>query len=64
MQKSIIFLIISIIGAQLLHIAAMNIPLISDVLEVNPVSGVIWSQYLLISLSLLFVSELYKKFRL
>lgn len=57
-------LIISIIGAQLLHLVAMNVPFISEVLTINPVSGVIWTQLLLISLSLLFVSELYKKFRL
>ncbi len=58
------FLIISIVGAQLVHIAAMNILFISDILVTNPISYIVWSQYLLFSLSLLFVSELYKKFRL
>lgn len=57
------FLILSIIGAQLLHIAAMNMPFFADVLAIKPVSGLVWTQYLMISLSLLLVSELYKKFR-
>ena len=57
-------LILSIIGAQLLHQVAMNVTFIADVLAINPVSAVSWGQYFLISLSLLFVSELYKKFRL
>ena len=58
------FLILSIIGAPLLHVAAMNTAFISNVLVINPVSGFIWTQYFLISLSLLLVSELYKRLRL
>ena len=56
-------LITSIIGAQALHIIAMYIPLLSDVLEVSPVTPVEWGQYLLLSIILLVVSELYKQFR-
>lgn len=56
-------LIISVLGAQVLHIFAMNVPLFSEVLSVNPVSPLEWSQYLFISLSLLIVSEIYKQYR-
>ena len=56
-------LIISVIGAQVLHFVAMNVPMLSEILEINPVSPIEWSQYLFISLSLLIVSEIYKKYR-
>jgi magnesium-transporting ATPase (P-type) len=56
-------LIISVIGAQVLHIVAMNVPIFSKILEINPISPLEWSQYLFISLSLLVVSEIYKQYR-
>lgn len=56
-------LIVSVFGAQVLHILAMNVPVFSDILSISPISPLEWSQYLFISLSLLVVSEIYKQYR-
>jgi len=56
-------LVYSIIGAQVLHIAAMNIPPIANILSIQPISSAEWLQFLMLSLSLLIVSEIYKKYR-
>ena len=66
LQQSLLnnkLLIISVVGAQVLHIIVMNVPLVADVLSIQPVSLLEWSQYLFISLSLLIVSEIYKRYR-
>lgn len=66
LQQSLLqnkLLIYSIIGSQLLHIIVMNIPAAANVLSIQPVSLLEWSQYLFISLSLLIVSEVYKLYR-
>lgn len=46
--------------AQLVHIAAMYIPGINDILDISPVSFAHWTQLLLIALTLLVVMELHK----
>ena len=56
-------LVYSIIGAQVLHIAAMNVPPIANILSIQPISSAEWLQFLMLSLSLLIVSEIYKKYR-
>lgn len=56
------FLLLSVIGAQLLHILAMFTPGLSDVLQVNPVSFAEWFYLLLLALTLLLASEVYKVF--
>ncbi len=56
-------LILSVAGAQALHIAAMHVPGLKDVLEIGPVTWRVWTSVLLISLSLLLVVEVYKKLR-
>jgi len=56
-------LILSVAGAQALHIAAMHLPGLSGVLEVGPVSWGVWLSVLLVSLSLLLVVEAYKMLR-
>lgn len=56
------FLLLSVIGAQALHIFAMFIPGLSDVLQVSPVSLVDWFYLLLLAMSLLLASEVYKVF--
>jgi magnesium-transporting ATPase (P-type) len=53
-------LLIGTVAAQSMHIAAMYIPGLSTVLEVSPVSFGQWVSYLVVALSLLLMSELYK----
>ena len=57
------FLLFGTLAAQLLHIAAMYTPGISDVLDIQPVTIEQWLQFLLLGLSLLVTSELYKWFQ-
>lgn len=57
------FLTFSVIGAQILHITAMNLPVVSNVLSISPVSMIEWTQYLMVSLTLLLISEIYKWLR-
>jgi magnesium-transporting ATPase (P-type) len=54
------FLLLSVIGAQSLHILAMFIPGLKDVLQVSPVSFSEWFYLLLLAMSLLLASEVYK----
>lgn len=66
LQQSLLqnkLLIYSVIGAQALHITVMNIPVVANILSIQSVSLLEWSQYLFISLSLLVVSEIYKQYR-
>ena len=56
-------LIYSVIGAQLLHVIVMHKPIVAEVLSIHPVSALEWGQYLFVSLNLLVVSELYKRYR-
>jgi len=54
------FLILGMLGAQAIHIGAMYTPGLRDVLQVQPVSIVQWSQLLSIALCLIIVDELHK----
>jgi magnesium-transporting ATPase (P-type) len=54
------FLIFGMLGAQAIHIGAMYTPGLRDVLQVQPVSIVQWSQLLSIALCLIIVDELHK----
>lgn len=56
------FLLLTVIGAQSLHILAMFTPGLSDVLHVSPVGFVEWFYLLLLALTLLLASEIYKLF--
>ena len=53
-------LLFGMLGAQAVHIGAMYTPGLRDVLQVEPVTLVQWSQLLLIALSLIVVDELHK----
>lgn len=57
------FLMLAVPIAQLVHIAAMYTPGISDVLAIQPITLVQWSQLLLIACSLLLVEEFHKWWR-
>ncbi|WP_083651819.1 cation-translocating P-type ATPase [Photobacterium proteolyticum] len=57
------FLICAVPIAQLVHIAAMYTPGISDVLAIQPISLVQWIQLLLIASSLFVIEELHKWWR-
>ncbi|MDH5391835.1 MAG: HAD-IC family P-type ATPase [Gammaproteobacteria bacterium] len=54
------FVLLSVVGAQVLQVAAMQLTTLSDVLKLQPVSVDQWFSYFMLALSLLFVSELYK----
>jgi magnesium-transporting ATPase (P-type) len=54
------FLIFGMLGAQAIHIGAMYTPGLRDVLQIQPVSIVQWSQLLGIALCLIIVDELHK----
>ena len=54
------FLIFGMLGAQAIHIGAMYTPGLRDVLQVQPVSIIQWSQLLGIALCLIIVDELHK----
>jgi P-type E1-E2 ATPase len=56
------FLILAILGAQGLHIAAMYLPGIGGVLDLQPVSLADWVVVAAIALSLLVVMEVFKRF--
>ncbi|MCB1672274.1 MAG: HAD-IC family P-type ATPase [Gammaproteobacteria bacterium] len=57
------FLILGVVGVQLLHIAAMNLPGLSHVLDIEPVSLKSWIGSALMALSVIAVMECYKVFR-
>ncbi|MDH5517051.1 MAG: HAD-IC family P-type ATPase [Gammaproteobacteria bacterium] len=54
------FVLMSVLGAQILQAAAMQVSVLREVLKLEPVSLQQWFFYLLLALSLLLVSELYK----
>jgi magnesium-transporting ATPase (P-type) len=54
------FVVFAALGAQLLHIAAMYLPGLRDVLDVQPISLADWFLVAPVALSLLVVVELYK----
>ena len=54
------FLILAIVGAQGLHVAALYLPGLSDVLSVQPVSVTDWLMVAAVAASLLAVMEFYK----
>lgn len=54
------FLILAVPFAQLLHITAMYIPGLSNVLELKPISLVQWASLLSVALILLLVEEIHK----
>ena len=56
------FLIAAIVGAQALHISAMYIPGLRDVLGLQPVSLLDWIIIAAIAGSLILVMEAYKRF--
>lgn len=53
-------LLLGILGAQGLHVLAMNTPLFQDVLRIGPVGASEWALLLMLALSLLVVMEVYK----
>ena len=54
------FLIFGMLGAQAIHIGAMYTPGLSDVLQIHPVSIVLWAKLLASVSSLIVVDELHK----
>ena len=54
------FLIFGMLGAQLVHIAAMYTPGLNKILQIEPVSISLWTQLLLIALILIVVDETHK----
>ena len=57
------FLLFGTLTAQLVHIGAMYTPGINTVLEIHPVALVHWAQLLILGVSALIASEIYKIFR-
>jgi magnesium-transporting ATPase (P-type) len=57
------FLVLGTLGAQALHIAAMYTPGLSTVLQIQPVTLEQWSFYLMLGMSALLASEMYKLYR-
>lgn len=53
-------LIISIIGAQVLHIAAMHMPVLGEVLDLNPVTLLEWACAIGLAASVFVLGEIYK----
>ncbi len=56
-------LLFGTVAAQLVHVGAMYTPWISDVLKIQPISLQRWSEFLLLSLTVLLVMELHKWLR-
>ena len=57
------FVVMAAIAAQAIHIAAMNLPGISDVLHVGPVEPLTYAVVFVIALALVGIMELYKRLR-
>ena len=57
------FLVMGTISAQLIHIAAMYTPWLSETLQIQPVSFQLWLELLLLAFVLLFASEAQKLIR-
>ncbi|MEM3059640.1 MAG: cation-translocating P-type ATPase C-terminal domain-containing protein, partial [Methanomassiliicoccales archaeon] len=53
-------LFIGVVGAQAIHIIAMQIPIMQEVLRIKPVSLDEWIMLLLLALTLLLVMEVFK----
>lgn len=54
------FLVLGVVAVQMLHLAAMHIPWLSTVLDIQPVSPATWLWSALPALSIIVVMELYK----
>ena len=54
------FLIGSVIITQIIHIVAMHLPIISDILQISPIAFKDWVMLLIIALILLITDELFK----
>jgi Ca2+-transporting ATPase len=57
-----VLLIAGILGAQGVHIAAMHIPVMQEILEIGPVSVADWGLLLLLAALILVVMEIFKYF--
>ena len=57
------FVVLAVVAAQGVHIAAMHIPGLSDVLQIAPVSLQTWATTAVLALSLIAVIEIYKYVR-
>ncbi|MEH6576121.1 MAG: HAD-IC family P-type ATPase [Amphritea sp.] len=57
------FLLLGMLSAQGIHIAAMHLPIISDILQVTPVSLQQWSTLLSYACSLILLDEVHKWWR-
>ncbi len=58
-----VFLIVGVLAAHVVHIWAMHVPIMDDLLRLEPVSLSQWSQLFLLASSVLVVVELFKYFR-
>ena len=56
-------LLVSVIAAQSIHIAAMYIPWLAELLHISPVSTEQWAELLAASLTLLLAMEIHKRWR-
>ena len=57
------FLILGVVAVQIIHLLAMNLPGLSSVLDLQPVSPVIWLQCAFPALSIIVVMEIFKYFK-
>jgi magnesium-transporting ATPase (P-type) len=58
-----LFLLFGTLAAQGIHILAMHVPFLADILDVQPVSFDTWMRLFLMSLSVFVVMELHKLFK-
>jgi magnesium-transporting ATPase (P-type) len=54
------FLVVGVVTVQLIHLVAMNIPWLNEVLDIRPLSFDVWVMSALPALSVILVMELYK----
>lgn len=57
------FLVVAVIGAQAVHIGAMYVPGLNDVLGIQPIGIAEWLLIAVVALSLIVVMEIYKRLR-
>ena len=57
------FLILGVLAVQIIHLLAMNLPGLSVVLDLQPVSPFLWLQAALPALSIIVIMEIYKAFK-
>ena len=62
--KNNILLVLGVLIAQGIHILSMQIPLMQNILKIKPVEPVTWIILLVISSTLLFIMEIFKKVKL